>query len=181
MRAVNTVDVDSPGIDVALDALAAGAAPGFESFVGEDPPGPGQEIPADPVQVQVEWAQALSGVVELFAKVVAPNWQLDDAERALLVDQGSKTLDAFFPNVILEGKWLALFTFSLCAGGVVMKRFDVDTLTFRPLRIDKVSKPPGDAQASASPSPAARPDASASTDGTGKLRVVAPAWNGRGA
>lgn len=180
MKAANAVDVDAAKIDEVLDGLASGGSdqvpppPGLDDAAAFEALGEEAEV-----QFAVEWQQALSGVVELFAKVIAPNWQLEEAERALLVDQGSKTLEAFFPNVVLEGKWLALFTFSLCAGGVVMKRFDAETLAFKPMRVQKVSQAPSDAPVSPSPSPSARSEPAASPDG--KLRVVAPAWNGRGA
>lgn len=130
---VNAVDVNGAAIDAALLGLEGGASAGSASAPELEQPAAQIEI----TRIAVDWDQALQGAMELLDKIVAPNWELTAAEKQVIVSSGAKTLEAFFPNLVLEGKWLALAMFAITSGTIVLKRFDADELAFRPLRMQK--------------------------------------------
>lgn len=126
--AVNAVDVDRDAIASELAELAADAAPAEPAAQGAD-----QAATAP----GVDWDQALAAAVEMFARVVAPNWELEEGEKQVLATQGAAVLNAFFPNFQIEQKWVVLGFFAITAGGIVMKRYDDEAGAFKPLRKSK--------------------------------------------
>ena len=134
----NTVNVDQAAIDAELAELAQDTAA----------PTVAPESPTDAASTgeaagqSVDWSAVMQGSMQLLSRIVAPNWQLTDDEQHVLASQGAAVLDAFFPNFVLDEKWLLLGVFTISAGGIAMQRYDEDTEAFRPLRLQRAKKEP---------------------------------------
>jgi hypothetical protein len=165
-EAVNAVDVDPGQIAAELGALEHETAPPPDASVRlADPNAPAGSV---------DWDQALGGAMEMLARVVAPNWELEAEEKQVIAQQGSIVLEAFFPNFQPEQKWVMLCVFVITAGGIVMKRYDDDAGAFRPLR-KKSAKVPEPAPAKSSPAGAgAASVATAAAPADSRERPAAP-------
>lgn len=117
----NPVDVDPSRIDAEFEALAGEAG----APAGADAPPAGE--PAD-------WRVAAAGMVAVFAKLVAPAWEVTDQEQAAVAEPLAVVLGQFFPAVQVDPRYQAVGALVMAAGAVALARYDADAGRFRPLR-----------------------------------------------
>jgi len=107
-----------------LDAIAAGAEPAIS---------PGTE-PAITAQA-MDWRMCAAGMVLIFDRVVAPNWQLDAGEKDAMSEGFTQVLSAFFPTTNLDPRLQACLAFGGVMLAITLKRTDLSTGKVQPLRV----------------------------------------------
>lgn len=132
-QAPNAVDVDRDSITRELEQLGEVTQVAGEAGQTRD----NGAMEGSSEAATINWDEALGGAMEMFCAIVAPNWALDDEEKALIVNQGARVIEAFWPDLRLDQKWLLLAFFVLSLSNVVMKRYDDEAGAFIPLRKPK--------------------------------------------
>jgi hypothetical protein len=130
----NAVPIDEQAVHDELRELGGDPA---VNGVAPAAPGAPLEEPAPPM----DWTLPSGALVKIIDKVVAPNWDLEDGEKAMLHEGITQTLSAFFPTVNIDPRVQAL----LALGGIVVaiagKRVDLVTRKIVPLRKPKPAPP----------------------------------------
>lgn len=132
---MNSVPIDEDQVTAELDQLAGGAANSSAGpEVVAEVPGvdPGGERPA---ALPMDWTIAAGGMVLVLDKVIAPNWKLQDEEKALLHEQLKVTLGLFFPDTNLDPRVQSLMVLGGTVAMIAAARFDPATKRLKPLRV----------------------------------------------
>lgn len=124
----NPVDVDPSRIDAEFEALAGEA---------------GAPVDAGPAPEPADWRVAAAGMVAVFAKLVAPAWEITDQEQAAVAEPLAAVLGQFFPAVQVDPRYQAVGALVMAAGAVALARYDADAGQFRPLRRSARPAPAG--------------------------------------
>lgn len=100
-------------------------------------PAPGDELApaAEPVK-RIDWTLAAAGLVRVFDRGIAPNWQLDRDECAMLQDSVRDVLAAFFPDAI-DPRVQACLALAGAVIAIGQARVDPATGKLRPMRAPK--------------------------------------------
>lgn len=119
---MNTLDIDHAAL--ALEAETAvnlqRAPGGFGSTEPQPAAAPGES-----------WAPVVAGMMGL-ADVIAPNWELQPAEKEAFGDALSPILDQLFPGGFGNEKWAPYVRLLAVSAGIVMLR--VENGRLKPLR-----------------------------------------------
>jgi len=121
----------------------------IEAEHGAPPPEPAPGAPSAevPPPKPIDWTLAAVGLVRIFDRGIAPNWELEAAECAMLQDSVRQVLEAFFPYAIDPRVQACL----ALAGAVIVigqARVDPATGKLRPMRKPKpAASAPADAVA----------------------------------
>lgn len=130
---MNTVEVDDEQISAELKLLEGEHIPAGESPPGAAPgPDPTASTSSPPA---MDWTMPAGLVVFIFDKVVAPNWELEPVEKAMLHESVIGTLQAFFPTVNLDPRIVALLGLGGALVAITGKRIDIETGKVKPLRV----------------------------------------------
>jgi hypothetical protein len=124
---MNETTTPSPdaAIQRELDAIAGGAA----APAANDP-----LIPQEPPATPMDWRMAAAGLVLICDKVVAPNWQLETAEKDALSEGFTQVLSAFFPTTNLDPRVQSVLALGAVMLAITAKRTDLSTGRVMPLR-----------------------------------------------
>jgi hypothetical protein len=127
---VNTLDIDQGALlQEAENALNFQRQPG--SFGSVDPQTPAA-APAE------SWAPVVAGMMGL-ADVIAPNWELQPAEKDAFADALSPILDQLFPGGFGNERWAPYVRLLAVSAGIVMVR--VENGQLKPLRAPPAPAP----------------------------------------
>lgn len=139
-----SVQIDEDQVREELRAIETEQAPPPppEASAAPAAPEPAPEQPPD-------WRFAAAGVVTIFDRVIAPNWQLTGDEKNALHESVTQVLVAFFPHAI-DPRIQACMALAGTVFVIAQGRVDPATGKVRPMRV----KP--------KPQPEAAPDAAAS-------------------
>jgi len=123
-------------IHAELDAIAAQYGGGAQ---GEQPPDEGT-LATQAEAPPMDWRMAAAGLV-LVCDMLAPNWELEPAEKDALASGFEGVLSAFFPSTNLDPRVQAC----LALGGVMLaiaaKRTDLSTGKVKPMRKPREKAP----------------------------------------
>ncbi|MGH8224412.1 MAG: hypothetical protein ACREQZ_15705 [Woeseiaceae bacterium] len=136
-------------VQVDLDQVRAELA----DIEAEHPDAPAQPepvvevLPPEPPRAPPDWSMAALGVVGIFDRVVAPNWNLEPGEKEALFESTKQVLVAFFPDP-LDPRVQACFALGGTMFAIAQARHDPATGKVRPLRAKKSAPKPDDGAAS---------------------------------
>lgn len=130
---VNTLDIDHDVLTAEAE-MALGGRPLPGNAPGAFTAGAVDNAP--PVE---SWAPVVAGFMGL-ADVIAPNWELQDAEKGAFADAVTPILDNLFPGGLGNERWAPYVRLVAVTAGIVMVR--VENGKLRPLRAPPPPPPP---------------------------------------
>lgn len=117
-------------IQAELDAIADASAPS-----------PAAAAAPPPITEPMDWRMASTGVVLVVDRLIAPNWNLDAAEKDALSEGITQVLSAFFPKTNLDPRVQSVLALGAVVLAISAKRTDFATGKVAPLRIVKPPAP----------------------------------------
>lgn len=140
----NSVPIDDDQVKAELEELAgAPIEPGASAGGAPPPPGPPAAPPAPPM----DWTLICGALVLVVDKIVAPNWQLQNEEKDLLLEQTKVTFAVFFPNANVDPRVQAILALGGTMALIASKRFDPEMKRLKPLRVKPAPTGEGDPDA----------------------------------
>lgn len=135
---MNTLDIDHEALSLEAEMALGGrptpaSAPGGFGATPDANAAPGES-----------WAPVVAGFMGL-ADVVAPNWELQEPEKAAFADALTPILDQLFPGGFGNERWAPYVRLVAVTAGIVMVR--VENGRLRPLRAPPPPPPPAAAGA----------------------------------
>jgi hypothetical protein len=147
----NVVDIEPAVLEQEADAIGATLGAIEPAQAAQDDAGQGgaDAGPGGAQALDVDQAAAMAASYEAGAfillrqasRIVAPNWNVTDAENRELAKATATALALWFPDQQLPPKYAALLALAGCVYGIAESRRDPQTGRIRPLRA-----PPADAE-----------------------------------
>lgn len=131
----STVQIDDDQVRAELAAIEQEQQP---APVAPEVAAPGAE--PQPTPAPPDWSMAAAGIVGLFDRVIAPNWQLSEDEQRALFESTRQVLTAFFPDA-LDPRVQACFALGGTVLAIAGARRDPATGKMKPLRLKKPEEP----------------------------------------
>lgn len=146
----NRVEVDAQVLNAEVDRIVGGIPP-------DAAPGPtpeeleaqqqAQQAQFEEDRAKVAAARYLLGTraaVEGIARVVMPNWNLQDDEKAVLAAELATAMGWWFPSISIHPKWLALVGVGSAVYAIAQSRKDPATGKVKPMRVRPVNEAEGE-------------------------------------